>query len=61
MSAVVCGFLVCFAQYILVSKPAQEHAHQAELAQAAAQQALAADQARGKGKGSRRRASQGGR
>jgi hypothetical protein len=45
MSAVVCGFLVCFAQYILVSKPAQEREHMAELAQATAQQALAADQA----------------
>jgi hypothetical protein len=45
MSAVVCGFLVCFAQYILVSKPAQERERQAELAQAAAQQALAANQA----------------
>jgi len=38
MSAVVCGFLVCFAQYILVTKPAQQRA-------LAAQQALATDQA----------------
>jgi len=45
MSAVVCGFLLCFAQYILVSKPAQQRALAAQLAQQQAQQALATDQA----------------
>jgi hypothetical protein len=48
MSAVVCGFLVCFAQYILVSKPAQQRARLAELAQQQAQAALAANQAKEK-------------
>jgi hypothetical protein len=38
MSALVFCFLVCFAQYVLVSRPAQEHARDA-------QQALAANQA----------------
>jgi hypothetical protein len=38
MSAVVCGFLLCFAQYILVSRPAQERGRLLE-------QALAANQA----------------
>ena len=45
MSAVVCGFLVWFAQYALVTRPAQARALAAEQAQAIAQQALAANQA----------------
>jgi hypothetical protein len=50
MSAVLCGFLVCFAQYTLVTIPAQKRAQVAEAAQAQAQKALtdaqAADQAK---------------
>src|ERR1700678_687259 len=38
MSAVVCGFLLWFAQYILISRPAQIRAAQAEAAQLQAQQ-----------------------
>ena len=45
MSAVFLGFGVWFSQYVLVTRPAQQHAAEAERAQAAAQQALAANQA----------------
>ena len=45
MSALVCGFLVWFAQYTLVTRPAQQRALLAEQAQAQAQQALATEQA----------------
>jgi hypothetical protein len=45
MSALVFGFIIWFAQYTLVSRPAQIRALQAEAAQQQAQQALAAAQA----------------
>ena len=41
MSALVCGFLVWFAQYTLVTRPAQQRASLAEAAQLQAQKALA--------------------
>jgi Tfp pilus assembly protein PilN len=50
MSALVFGFLLWFAQYILISRPAQLRAAQAEAAQLQAQQALAANQAAEKAK-----------
>jgi formylglycine-generating enzyme required for sulfatase activity/type II secretory pathway pseudopilin PulG len=50
MSAVVFGFLLWFAQYTWVTRPAQMRAQAAEIAQQQAQQALAADQAAQKAK-----------
>ena len=50
MSAVVCGFLVWFAQYTLVTLPAQKRAQLAEQAQQQAQQALLAEQVAEKAK-----------
>jgi hypothetical protein len=46
MSALVCGFLVCFAQYTLVTRPAQQRALLAEQANQASQKELAEDQAK---------------
>ena len=50
MSALVFGFIIWFAQYILISRPAQVRAAQAEAAQQQAQAALAANQAADKAK-----------
>ena len=50
MSAFVFGFIIWFAQYTLVSRPAQRRALQAEAANQQAQQALAAEQAAEKAK-----------
>jgi hypothetical protein len=50
MSALVFGFLLWFAQYIWVTRPAQQQALNAELAQIQAQQALNAEQTADKAK-----------
>lgn len=44
MGAIFIGFIVWFAQYLLVTRPAQDRARIAEAEQQKAQQALAADQ-----------------